>query len=186
MYTYSSGSTANYLQNDYLPLSPLWRPGAPKPPTSSSDLVHINYPCTDPTSGARIPHSPMLLHSRPRSSHSGHLSEIRSHRRHRTLIWIMWYHAYLLLIHLSVPYDFSSIVSTPTSLFLIVFSHAAPSHHTSIIPHRFFICLKAGILVLSSYCSFIHLSIYLTICFAFILYLLAIILHTHLTYSAAR
>ncbi|KAJ7710175.1 hypothetical protein B0H16DRAFT_1630344, partial [Mycena metata] len=77
-------------------------------------------------------------------------------------------------------------VSTPTSLLLIVFSHAAPSHHTSIIPHCFFICLKAGISTLSSYHSSIHLSIYLTICFPFLLYSLHIILHTHLTYSATR
>ncbi|KAJ7716703.1 hypothetical protein B0H16DRAFT_1612986 [Mycena metata] len=186
MHMHSFGSPANYLQNDYSPLCPLQRPGTPKMPTSTSDLVHINYPRTGPTSGALIPHLPMLPHSCSRSSRSGHLSENRSYRRHRTLIWIMRYHAYSLLIHLSVPYHFSSIVSTPTSLLLIVFSHAAPSHHTSIIPHRFFICLKAGIFTLSSYHSSIHLSIYLTICFAFLLYSLAIILHTHLTYSAAR
>ncbi|KAJ7697082.1 hypothetical protein B0H16DRAFT_1646974 [Mycena metata] len=163
MHTHSSGSPANYLQNDYSPLCPLRRPGAPKS-TRTSDLVHINYPRTGQTSGALIPHSPMLLHSRSRSGRFGHLSRIRSHRRHRTLVWIM----------------------RTTSLLLIVFSHAAPSHHTSIIPHRFFICLKAGIFTLSSYHSSIHLSIYLTICFAFLLYSLAIILHTHLTYSAAR
>ncbi|KAJ7693266.1 hypothetical protein B0H16DRAFT_1652155 [Mycena metata] len=185
MHTHSSGSPANYLQNDYSPLCPLRRPGAPKS-TRTSDLVHIDYPRTGQTSGALIPHSPMLLHSRSRSGRFGHLSGIRSHRRHRTLVWIMRYHAYSLLIHLSVPYNFSSIVSTPTSLLLIVFSHAAPSHHTSIIPHRFFICLKAGILALSSYHSSIHPSIYLTICFAFLLYSLAIVLHTHLTYTAAR
>ncbi|KAJ7765575.1 hypothetical protein B0H16DRAFT_1523514 [Mycena metata] len=186
MHTHVSGSPVSYLRNDCLLLCPLRRPGALKSPTSTSDLVHIDYPCTGQTSGALIPHSPMLLHSRSRSGRFGHLSEIRSHRRHRTLVWIMQYHAYSLLIHLSVPYHFSSIVSTPTSLLLIVFSHAAPSHHTSIIPHRFFICLKAGIFTLSSYHSSIHLSIYLTICFAFLLYSLAIVLHTHLTYSAAR
>ncbi|KAJ7717190.1 hypothetical protein B0H16DRAFT_1611765, partial [Mycena metata] len=135
----------------------------PKLPTSTSDLVHIDYPRTGQTSGALIPHSPMLLHSCSHSGRFGHFSEIRSHRRHRTLVWIMRYHAYSLLIHLSVPYHFSSIVSTPTSLLLF-----------------------AGIFTLSSYHSSIHLSIYLTICFAFLLYSLAIILHTHLTYSAAR
>ncbi|KAJ7778970.1 hypothetical protein B0H16DRAFT_1500625, partial [Mycena metata] len=184
MHTHSSGGPANYLRNDYSPPCPLRRPGAPKPPTSTSDLVHIDYPRTGPTSGALIPRSPILPHSRSRSSRSGHLSEIRSHWRYRTLVWIMWYHAYSLLIHLSVPYHFSSIVSTPTSLLLIVFSPGAPSHHTSIIPHCFFICLKAGILALTSYHSSIHLSIYLTICFAFLLYSLPTILHTHLTYSA--
>ncbi|KAJ7709323.1 hypothetical protein B0H16DRAFT_1631219, partial [Mycena metata] len=153
---------ANYLQNDYLPLCPLRRPGAPKSPTSASDLVHIDYPRTGQTSGALIPHSPMFLHSRSRSGRFGHLSEIRSHWRHRTLVWIMRYHAYSLLIHLSVPYHFPSIVSTPTSLLLIVFSHAVPSHRTSIIPHRFFICLKAGIFTLSSYHSFFYPSIYLS------------------------
>ncbi|KAJ7711766.1 hypothetical protein B0H16DRAFT_1530137 [Mycena metata] len=156
MHTHSSGSPANYLRNDYSPLSP-------KSPTRTSDLVHIDYPRTGQTSGALIPHSPMLLHSRSCSGRFGHLSGIRSHRRHRTLVWIMRYHAYSLLIHLSVPYHFSSIVSTPTSLLLI-----------------------AGIFTLSSYHSSIHLSIYLTICFAFLLYSLAIVLHTHLTYSAAR
>ncbi|KAJ7749899.1 hypothetical protein B0H16DRAFT_1550534 [Mycena metata] len=186
MHTHASGSPVNYLRNDYLRICQLRQPGAPKTPTSTSDLVYINSPCTGPTSDALIPHSPMLLHSRSRSGRFGHLSEIRSHRRHRTLVWIMRYHAYSLLIHLSVPYHFPSIVSTPTSLLLIVFSHAAPSHHTSIIPHRFFICLKAGILALSSYHPSIHLSIYLTICFAFLLYSLPIILHTHLTYSATR
>ncbi|KAJ7756557.1 hypothetical protein B0H16DRAFT_1538402 [Mycena metata] len=186
MHTHSSGSPANYLRNDYSPLCPLRRPGAPKSPTSTSDLVHIDYPRTGQTTGALIPHLPMILHSRSRSGRFRHLSKIRSHRRYWTLLWIMRYHAYSLLIHLSTPYHFSSIVSTPTSLLLIVFSHAAPSHHTSIIPHRFFICLKAGILALSSYHSSIHLSIYLTICFAFLLYSLAIILHTHLTYPAAR
>ncbi|KAJ7717185.1 hypothetical protein B0H16DRAFT_1611758 [Mycena metata] len=154
MHTHSSGSPVNYLRDDYL---------APKSPTSTSDLVHIDYPRTGQTSSALIPHSPMILHSRSRSGRFGHLSEIRSHQRHRTLVWIMQYHAYSLLIHLSVPYHFSSIVSTPTSILLI-----------------------AGIFTLSSYHSSIHLSIYLTICFAFLLYSLAIILHTHLTYSAAR
>ncbi|KAJ7763860.1 hypothetical protein B0H16DRAFT_1527288, partial [Mycena metata] len=167
MHTHSSGSPANYLQNDCLPLCPLRRPGAPKSPTSTSDLVHIDYPRTGQTSGALIPHSPMLLHFCSRSGRFRHLSEIRSHRRHQTLVWIMRYHAYSLLIHLSVPYHFSSIVSTPTSLLLIVFSHAAPSHHTSIIPHRFFIYLKTGILTLSSYHSSIHLSIHLSIALPF-------------------
>ncbi|KAJ7764697.1 hypothetical protein B0H16DRAFT_1525403 [Mycena metata] len=154
---------SSYLRNDCLLLCPLRRPGAPKSPTSTSDLVHIDYPCTGQTSGALIPPSPMLPRSCSNSGRFGHLSEIRSHRRHRTLVWIMRYHAYSLLIHLSVPYHVSSIVSTPTSLLLI-----------------------AGILTLSSYHSSIHLSIYLTICFAFLLYSLPIILHTHLTYSAAR
>ncbi|KAJ7717193.1 hypothetical protein B0H16DRAFT_1611768 [Mycena metata] len=155
MHMHASRIPVNYLRYDCLLLSP-------KLPTSTSDLVHIDYPRTGQTSGALIPHSPMLLHSRSRSGRFGHLSEIRSHQRHRTLVWIMRYHAYSLLIHLSVPYHFSSIVSTPTSLLLI-----------------------AGIFTLSSYHSSIHLSIYLTICFTFLLYSLAI-LHTHLTYSAAR
>ncbi|KAJ7717544.1 hypothetical protein B0H16DRAFT_1610702, partial [Mycena metata] len=125
--------------NDYSPLCPLRRPGAPKSPISTSDLVHIDYPRTGPTSGALIPCSPMLPHSRSRSSRSSHLSEIRSHRRHRTLVWIMRYHAYSLLIHLSIPYHFSSIcfnthIILPYCL-LTCFAFSSRFHHSTSLLH---------------------------------------------------
>ncbi|KAJ7699148.1 hypothetical protein B0H16DRAFT_1644167, partial [Mycena metata] len=161
MHTHSSGSPANYLRNDYLPLCPLRRPGAPKSPTSTSDLVHIDYPRTCQTSGALIPHLPMLLHSRSRSSRSGHLSEIRSHRRHRTLVWIMWYHAYSLLIHLSIPYHFSSICFnthiTLSYCLLTCVAFSSHFHHSTSLLHlpqdRYL-----SIIILSFFYPSIHLS----------------------------
>ena len=74
---------------------------------------------------------------------------------------------YQLLFHLCIPYHFSSIVSTLSSLLLVIFSYASRFHHIPIIPHRFFICLKADVIALTSYHSSIHPFIYQTICSTF-------------------
>ncbi|KAJ7742813.1 hypothetical protein B0H16DRAFT_1562453 [Mycena metata] len=187
MHTHVSGSPVSYLRNDCLLLCSLRRPWSSQianqylgPCPYRLPTYWSNLRCTY-TSFAYAPTLPLTLQSAsdisPKSGVTGDIGLLSGSC------------GIMLIRSLSiypVPYHFSPIVSTPTSLLLIVFSHAAPSHHTSIIPHRFFICLKAGIFTLSSYHSSVHLSIYLTICFAFLLYSLAIILDTHLTYSAAR
>ncbi|KAJ7742615.1 hypothetical protein B0H16DRAFT_1563154, partial [Mycena metata] len=161
MHTHASGSPVNYLRNDHLRICQLQRPGGPKSPTSTSDLVHINYPRTGQTSSALIPHSPMILHSRSRSGRFGHLSGIRSHRRHRTLVWIMRYYASSLLIHLSVPYHFSSIcfnthITSPYCL-LICCAFSSHFHHSTSLLH-----LPQGRYLHIIILSFFYPSIYLS------------------------
>ncbi|KAJ7768427.1 hypothetical protein B0H16DRAFT_1519821, partial [Mycena metata] len=164
MHTHSSGSPANYLRNDYSPLCPLRQPRAPKSPTSTSDLVHIDYPRAGQTSGALMPHLPMFLHSRSRSGRFGHLSGIRSHLRHRTLVWIMRYHAYSLLIHLSVPYHFSSIcfnthITSPYCPYCLLtcFAFSSHFHHSTSLLH-----LPQGRYLHIIILSFFYPSIYLS------------------------